>query len=244
MLAELRKYHWDGVMMDDTLTCLSHPTVGDRVVRSPLTRRCTTPPSPSLDHVAGRIKQAGFMAVPNVTVRWNTWRAVMEDWTHYVSGWENECLRQVGPGPQRRPVRRRGLAVEDGDVGGLADRNVPLLAITYSNRDDLAIQTYHRATWLLTWNSPDRRQHLRPPTRPTSTTGPRAPRSRSAPDRDPARRREHRGLAAQLHRRHHAGEPDHAGSSIDVGPGYYRLNGRRVTSVNVPALSGVILRRS
>ena len=34
----------------------------------------------------------------------------------------------------------------------LAARNVPLLAVTYSSATDRAGQTYHRASWLLTWN--------------------------------------------------------------------------------------------
>ena len=146
-----------------------------------------------------------------MTVEWNTWRAVMEDWTHYVSGWENRYFVKWG-------LDRSGARFVGADwqwkmemSAWLADRNVPLLAITYSNRDDLAIQTYHRATWLLTWNGRTGASIFVPyggQRRPLD----RAPRSRSAPTET----RHVVGSTGVWRRNYTAGttlvNPDHAGS--------------------------------
>ena len=43
-----------------------------------------------LSHVAPRIRRAGYLAVPNVSLEWDDWRTALIDWTPYVSGWENE----------------------------------------------------------------------------------------------------------------------------------------------------------
>ena len=152
VIREMRAHDWDGVMMDDVLTYLSHDTVGNKVPRQiPNDGAMYRATEKFLKVVGRKIKRRGFMAVPNITVEWNTWHSVMEDWTRYVSGWENEYFVKWGLGKRDR--------FEGADwewkmkmAEWCADRNVPLLAITYSTEDDVAAQLYHRATWLLTWN--------------------------------------------------------------------------------------------
>jgi hypothetical protein len=152
VLDELRAHDWDGVMLDDTLTYLSHPTVDARVsTQIPDHASMYRATRSFLAHVGPRISNAGYMAVPNVTVEWNTWKSTLTDWSPYVSGWENEFFVKWGLDRQTR--------FEDADwewkmrmAAWCAARRLPLLAITYSSRDDLPTMAYHRATWLLTWN--------------------------------------------------------------------------------------------
>ncbi|MDN4161984.1 putative glycoside hydrolase [Nocardioides abyssi] len=152
VLAELRQHPWDGVLLDDTLTTLSHPTVGGRVsTQIPTDEAMYAATSSFLARVAPRLRRAGHLAVPNVTVAWDTWRSTLQDWSRHVSGWENEYFVKwgLGPGPRfggadwRWKVRMAAWC---------ARRRVPLLAVTYGSRHDRAAQVYHRATWLLTWN--------------------------------------------------------------------------------------------
>lgn len=153
VLDSLRAADWDGVMLDDTLTWLSHPTVNERVsVQIPDDEAQYAATGAFLERVGPAIKQSGFDVVPNVTLAWNNWRATLEDWTPHVSGWENEHFTMWGRGggPRFRDTDDWGWKVEM--AHWLADRDLPLLAVTYSTARDMAAMRFHRATWLLTWN--------------------------------------------------------------------------------------------
>lgn len=152
VLTELRRHPWDGVMLDDTLTTLSHPTVGDRVsTQLPTDRAMYAATESFLRRVGPRLHRAGYLAIPNVTVAWDTWRSTLADWSRHVSGWENEHFVKwaLGRGPRFGGADWRWKARM---AAWCARRRVPLLAVTYGSRGDRAAQTYHRATWLLTWN--------------------------------------------------------------------------------------------
>jgi hypothetical protein len=151
VLAELRAHRWDGVMMDDVLTILSHPTVGDRVsTRIPDDRAQYAATGSFLSRVAPRIRRAGYLAVPNLSIEWDNWRSTLAAWTPYVSGWENEHFTNW-PGQHGRFVGADWRWKLDA-ARWLAARRVPLLAVTYGPAGDRVGQTYHRATWLLSWN--------------------------------------------------------------------------------------------
>ncbi len=244
VLAELQAHGWDGVLMDDTLTYLSHPTVGDRVsTQIPTDRAMYAATESFLRHVAGRIEGAGLLAVPNLTVEWNTWKAVLEDWTPYVSGWEDEYFVKWG-------LDRTGPRFAGQDwlwkmelAAWCADRDVPLLAITYSNRDDVAAQLYHRATWLLTWNGrtgasvfvPDEPDVDHWTVAATVEIG-RPAGSRHVVGDTGVWRRDYTGGTVLVN-------PTSRARWIRLGAGYRRLGGRVVTGARVAPLSGVIVRR-
>ncbi|WP_028642439.1 putative glycoside hydrolase [Nocardioides sp. URHA0020] len=151
VIAELRAHRWDGVMMDDVLTVLSHPTVGGLVsTRLPDDRAQYAATESFLSHVAPRIRRRGYLAVPNLSVEWNNWRSTLTDWTRYVSGWENEHFTNW-PGSSTRFSGADWRWKFDA-ARWLAARRVPLLAVSYGSATDRVGQTYHRATWLLSWN--------------------------------------------------------------------------------------------
>ncbi len=151
VLAELRQHRWDGVMMDDVLTWRSHTTVGDREpTKLPTDAAQYAATESFLSRVAPRIRRAGYLAVPNLTVAWDNWRTTLADWTRYVSGWENEHFTNW-QGDTRRFTGADWRWKLDLSRW-LARRRVPLLAVTYGSADDRVAQTYHRATWLLSWN--------------------------------------------------------------------------------------------
>lgn len=151
VLAELRSDRWDGVMMDDVLTILSHSTVGNRVsTRIPDDRAQYAATGSFLAHVAPQIRRAGYLAVPNVSVEYDNWEKAIPAWTRYVSGWENEHFTNT-PGDSPRFSGADWRWKLDMSLW-LAARDVPLLAVGYGPASDRVRQTYHRATWLLSWN--------------------------------------------------------------------------------------------
>ncbi|HEU5037920.1 MAG TPA: putative glycoside hydrolase [Nocardioides sp.] len=243
VLAELRAHDWDGVLMDDTLTYLSHSTVGGRVsTQIPDDGAMYDATESFLARVDRRIQQAGFLAVPNLTVEWNTWRGVLEDWTPYVSGWENEYFVKWG-------LDRAGARFVGPDwqwktdlAAWCADRDVPLLAVTYSNRDDVAAQLYHRATWLLTWNGRTGASIFVPEESDVDHWTSAA----TVEIGTPAERRHLVGNTGVWRRDYSGGtvlvNPGSQARQVRVGRGYERLGGRAVSGVRVPPLSGVILR--
>jgi putative glycosyl hydrolase-like family 15 (GHL15) protein len=152
VLDELRAHDWDGVMMDDTLTRLSHSVVDDATSpQVPDDAAMYAATTSFLSRVGPQITGAGYLAVPNVTVDEDNWRSTLEEWSPYVSGWEFEYLVKYGLGSD--PL----FGDEDWQwrfdlLSWAADWEVPVLAVTYGTVQDRAAQRYHRATWLLAWN--------------------------------------------------------------------------------------------
>lgn len=152
VVGELQAHDWDGVMMDDVLTRLSHPVFDDAVsTQVPDDDAMYAATDSFLSRVGPQITGAGYLAVPNVTVYEDNWRPTLEEWTPYVSGWEFEYLVKYGFGED--PL----FGDEDWRwrfdmISWAAEYDVPFLAVTYGTSYDEAAQLYHRATWLLAWN--------------------------------------------------------------------------------------------
>lgn len=152
VLSELQAHDWDGVMMDDTLTRLSHSVVDDAVSpQVPDDAAMYASTTSFLSAVGPQITGAGFLAVPNVTVYEDNWRSTLEQWSPYVSGWEFEYLTKYGLGTDV-PFGDQDWQWRFDLISWAAERDVPVLAITYGTSADRAAQRYHRATWLLAWN--------------------------------------------------------------------------------------------
>lgn len=152
VLTELGAHDWDGVMMDDTLTGLSHPVLGDAVSpQVPDDAAMYAATTAFLSQVGPRITDAGYLAVPNVTLDEDNWRSTMQEWSPYVSGWEFEYLVKYGLGSEP-PFGTEDLRWRLDLLVWAAARDVPMLAVTYGTSQDRAAQRYHRATWLLAWN--------------------------------------------------------------------------------------------
>lgn len=240
VLAELRQHDWDGVMMDDVLTWRSHSTFGDRVPTAlPDDAAQYAATTSFLSRVGPRIKAAGYLAVPNVSVEWDNWRTTMADWTRYVSGWENEHFTNWQGDSARFSGAdwqwKHDLAV------WLADRDVPLYAVTYGSASDTVAQTFHRASWLLTWNGRTGASIFVPSELDASHWQPAATRSVGRP----------LGAARQLPngtwiRRFSAGivtvNPTTAPQTTNLG-GTYRRGARRVARIQLaPSTAAILLR--
>ncbi len=243
VLSELSSHDWDGVMMDDVLTTLSHTVVDDRV--------STTIPDDAAMYAATEgflafagpaIKDAGFEVIANVAFQWDDYRAVLEDWTRYVTGWENEYFVKWGLDKRAR------FSGADWNWKMLlsawcAERDVPLLAVTYSAQDDFVAQTYHRATWLLTWNGRTGSSIFVPLEDFTDHWLPRATVDIGRPDGP--RRVVSRG---SVHRRDYTAgvvlvNPSDVRRTVRLGARYRNANGRLVSRVRLAPSSAAILRR-
>ena len=243
VLAELRAHDWDGVMMDDVLTFLSHDVFGNKVsTKIPTDRAMYAASEEFLAESATAIKDAGFMAVPNVAFQWDDWKSVLEDWTPYVSGWENEYFVKWGLGDGDERFSGNDWEWKVRMAEWCAARDVPLLAVTYSTVDDRAAQLYHRASWLLTWNGrtgssifvpeEDFTDHwLSVPTIEIGT--PLGPRYRVE---DGVYRRDYTGGSVLVN-------PTRSRSRASTPGGYRNLRGQRVDSVRLAPTTATILRR-
>ena len=242
VLAELRQHDWDGVMMDDTLTSLSHSTVGDRVsTEIPTDEAMYAATESFLSEVARKIQRKGFLAVPNLTIEYDNWHDTITDWTRYVSGWENEHFVKWGLGEGDRfvgPDWKWKMRM----AAWCAKRDVPLLAITYSTTDDRAAATYHRATWLLTWNGhtgssifvPEEQATNHWLTAPTVRIG-RPDGARHQVGDSGVWRRSYTGGAVVVN-------PTDGTRTVRLGGAYTKLSGRVVTQVTLRSTTAVLLR--
>jgi hypothetical protein len=243
VLTELKAHDWDGVMLDDVLTSLSHTTVGDRVpAKVPTDAAQYADTTAFLAKVGPRLRDAGFLAMPNVAFQWNDWKTILQDWSPYVSGWENEYFVKWGldDSPER---------FDDADwtwkmrlSAWCARNDQPLLAVTYSAKDDRATQVYHRATWLLTWNGHSGASFFVPAENftdhwmniPTTFLG--QPRSRRTHDRTTGvwSRRYSGGLVLV--------NPTREAVTVSLAHTYRTVAGRAVDRVRLKPTTGALLR--
>lgn len=242
VLGELKAHDWDGVLLDDALTTLSHTTFGDRVSpQMPTDAAMYAATDSFLARVGPQLRGAGYAAVANVAFQWDDWRSVLTDWTPYVSGWEDEYFVKWGLGPQARFTGadwRWKMQMS----AWCARRGVPLLAVTYSAADDTAAQLYHRATFLLTWNGRTGASIFVPQEDSTDHWLPRATVEIGRPDGV------RRVVADGVHRRDYTHgtvlvNPTTSARTVAVSGGYRTLAGRPVTSVRLGPASATILRR-
>ena len=243
VLTELRAHDWDGVMMDDVLTTLSHDVFHGRVsTQIPTDRAMYAASEQFLEHSATRIKSAGFMAVPNVAFHWDDWKNVLKDWTPYVSGWENEYFVKWGLSDDEKRFSGNDWQWKVRMAEWCAARDVPLLAVTYSTADDRAAQLYHRASWLLTWNGRTGSSIFVPEedftdhwlAAPTVDIG--LPLGRRYSVGDGVYRRDYTDGSVLVN-------PTSSGSTSATPGGYRSLGGRRVDNVRLAPTSATILRR-
>lgn len=238
---ELRAHDWDGVMLDDVLTELSHTVFDDRVsTRIPDDAAMYAATEKFLAKVGPQLTTAGYEAVTNIAFQWDDWRSVVRDWSPYVSGWENEYFVKWGLGKESR-FTGEDWAWKMRLAAWCARHSMPLLAVTYSTADDLVAQDYHRATWLLTWNGRTGSSIFVPAedftdhwlARPTVDIGrPTGPRQR---------------LAGGIYRREYTRgvvlvNPTGASRRVRLGGSYRTPGGRAVKRVRLDPATASILR--
>ncbi|MBB6627238.1 hypothetical protein H5V45_07875 [Nocardioides sp. KIGAM211] len=242
VLRELRAHDWDGVMLDDVLTELSHTVFDNRVsTRISTDAQMYAATEKFLSRVGPGLQAAGYQAITNIAFQWDDWRSVVEDWSPYVSGWENEYFVKWGLSDDSGRFTGADWEWKMQLAAWCAQRGMPLLAVTYSTTADVASQVYHRATWLLTWNGrtgssifvPDEEFTNHWLSAPTIEIGqPAGPRER---------------LPSGIWRREYAGgmvlvNPSSTAQRIALGRSYRTANGRRVDSVRLAPATASILR--
>ncbi|WP_372728083.1 putative glycoside hydrolase [Nocardioides sp.] len=242
VLHELRSYGWDGVLMDDVLTTLSHDVYDDLVSPTiPDDAAMYAATESFLAAVGPAIRDEGFEVIANVAFQYDDYVDVLEAWTRYVTGWENEYFVKWSLGAAPRFVGA------DWNWKMLmsawcAERDVPLLAVTYSTKADRAAQDFHRATWLLTWNGRTGSSMFVPEEDHTDHWIPRATVEIGTPRGD--RRHLRRGV---WRRNYTEGvvlvNPTGARRVVRLHGRYRKANGRVVTKVRLRPSSGIVLRR-
>ncbi len=243
--SELQANGWDGVMLDDTLSYLSHPTVGGVTSTAiPDDAAMRRSMGSFLDTVGTGLRSAGFLAVPNVTLHWRTWREVITAWTPSVSGWLVEYFVKWGLGPTNARMggsdwaSRLDIVELAQSLGGFA------LPVTYGGAGDRVLQTYHRASWLLAWNG-RAGASIYVPSETDSTHLPQAPRwTLGAPQ---AARYPLNG--GSVWRRDYSGgtvlvNTSQSAQTVALGAAYVTDDGVLVDRVTLPPVSGAVLRSS
>ncbi len=240
-LRDLRRDPWDGVLLDDVLSRLSHSTHRDAT--SPVLPdddAMLAATSSFLAAVGPALATAGYQSLANATdVTDRTWRNVLTGWRGSVTGFAHEFFVKWGT--------TRGTRFGAGDdwtwknrlAAWTARREIPLLAVTYSDRDDRAAQLYHRATWLLTWNGHTGASVFSPSGQWTDHVTRPSTLAVARPKAPPTQR-------DGLHRRRYTGglvlvNPTDAPRTVRLRRAYYTPGGAHVRSIRVPARSGRIL---
>ena len=242
VLTELQTHDWDGVMLDDTLTSLSHPTVGGLTsTQIPDDESMREATASFLSRVGPRLKDAGYLAIPNLTVDPAAWDSVVPDWSPYVSGWETEYFVKWGTDGEPRfegDLWRSRLDM----AAWCADHHVPLLAVTYGSAEDTETQKYHRATWLLAWDGTTGASVFVPEQPDAGLWQARANTDIGRPAGPRTR------LANGVYLRPYSGgivvvNPTSATRAVDLGGTYQRVRNQPITSVRLAPATAVMLRR-
>lgn len=242
VLSEVRTNGWDGVMLDDTVSYLSHPTVGDVVgTQIPTDAAQLEAMSSFLATVGPGLTSAGFLAVPNVTLSWQNWRAVLDRWSPHVSGWLLEYFIKWGLTSDYPRMGGDDWASRLEIVERAQELGRFVLAVTYGSAADTDLQAYHRASWLLAWDGRGGASVYVPSETATphvmsaAMTDVGAPRGRRYAVRGGAVwRRDFTAGTALVN-------PGLTRQIVDLGDSFRDAAGRRVGRVILPPVSGAVL---
>jgi hypothetical protein len=240
--AELRRYGWDGVMIDDANVSPRWHTGSRTVARYPTDAAWAAATKSFLARVGPALKQAGFLVLPNIYTDWPNGPQVWQDWLQYTSGGVQEYWTKWGTGNGQQfsdadwLYRQQFLSLTQ-SLGKI------YLGITYAPLSDVRSQRYARASFLVDWDGASSALVFEP-------TGPAQP--AFAPEwtadiGQPAGPRKHVG--ASVWKREYTGGlalvniAKSSAQTVDLGGSYLTPEGVPVTSLTLGPTTGIVLRR-
>jgi Hypothetical glycosyl hydrolase family 15 len=148
VLGELRRYGWDGVMLDDVMPYPNWHLNGRTLAKYPTIPSYTAATRSFLARVCSGVVAGGFLALPNIgstsPENWRDWirlcsGAVQEYWTK----WGQDATMHFGGSDWTE--RQRFLQITQ-------EENRIFLGVTYAPHTDFRSMRYARANFLLDWN--------------------------------------------------------------------------------------------
>jgi Hypothetical glycosyl hydrolase family 15 len=232
VLAELRRYRWDGVFLDNACMDCSFYFPGKRMQEYPSQASYQAATRSFLARVGPRLKAEGFLVLPGIQshpVLATT--ALWADWTQFTSGGVHQYWMRWGNGVSFGGSYWLQLQ----ETFELMQRQGKLF-LTGTPADDAASMRWGRASFLLGWNGgpagygagnwhPEWTVEIGTPSGPRYQVG-------------TAWRREYTGGTAI------ANISDSANQTVTLGGTYLLPDGSPTSSVTLPPLSGLVLRRS
>jgi hypothetical protein len=144
---------WDGVMVDDALTRLSHPTVAGSVARQiPDDQAQLAATGTFLGAVGSSLLAKHLLVVPNASVTWDNYASVYRRWASVVSGWLFEYWAKWGLDDSYPRFTGPDLQLRLDIMTLVQGTGRFLVPVTYSGSSSTATQVYHRAAFLLVWD--------------------------------------------------------------------------------------------
>lgn len=193
VVADVKKFGADGVMMDDVNAAFGyHLPSGRTLAKYPTDAKWAAAQESFLHNVMPQLHQAGVQAIANIMEPWSpTWEPLWKRWVSAVDGVMFEYWSKYG---HDSTVPRQG----DGDwawqmqkADDIAAAGRIFFPVTYGATNDLASQTYARASFLLAWDGGAAGQAWSPtnadtdawsPAAAVSVGQPTGPRTEVAPD--------------------------------------------------------------
>jgi|GEM_PF-4931772 len=144
---------WDGVMVDDALTRVSHFTVGGATAWPTVTDQSQFKATRAfLAKVGPGLQARRLLVVPNASVTWSNYSDVYTGWAPYVDGWLFEYWAKWGPDSSYPVFLGADVQLRLQMLETVQSTSKFLLPVTYAGRDDIPTQVYHRALFLLGWD--------------------------------------------------------------------------------------------
>jgi hypothetical protein len=241
--AELRRYGWDGVMIDDADMSPRWHTGSRTIARYQTDAAWTAATKSFLARVGPALKQSGFLVLPNIYTEWPHGPGVWQDWLQYTSGGVQEYWTKWGTGTDQQfsdvdwTYREQFLSLTQ-------SLDKIYLGITYAPLSDVRSQRYARASFLIGWNGASSAlvfQPTGPQAQPafapewTADIGrPAAPKTQLGPT---VWKREYTdGLAL-------VNIAKSSAKTVDLGGSYLTPEGVPVTSLTLQPTTGIVLRR-
>jgi hypothetical protein len=233
VLAELRRYGWDGVFIDNT--DVDHDDMyfpGKQMREYPTQPAYQAATRSFLARVGPRLTSAGFLVLPNIQSHPTlVTPALWADWTQFTSGGVHQYWMRWGNGHSFGGDYWLQLQ-ETFEQQQRAGK----VFLTGTPADDAASMRWGKASFLLGWNGgpagygagnwhPEWTIDIGTPTGPRYQVG-------------TAWRREYTGGTAI------ANPSERQAQAVALGAAYLHPDGSPVSSVTLPPLSGMVLRRS
>jgi Hypothetical glycosyl hydrolase family 15 len=150
VIADLRRYGWDGVMVDNAIV---DPTYylepGASIPKYPTVRRYRQATARFLRSVGPRIRSAGFGVVPNIGGGDASPR-LLARWARHTTGFQREHWSRFGS--DGAPLGGWNWTRQMSQMDAIESRHKTWFAVTRGSSSETELMRYAEASFLLAWN--------------------------------------------------------------------------------------------
>ncbi|MDQ1703851.1 MAG: hypothetical protein QOF18_217 [Frankiaceae bacterium] len=243
VIAEVKNYGLDGVMMDDVdMHTGGHLASGTTLAKYPTDAAYARANESFLANVGPQLHAAGVLGVANIAFRWNpNWEAPYKQWLTEVDGVLMEFWMKPGQDSTFARFGDNDWTYQMQQAADVLAAGKMFLPLTYGAMSDATTQAYARASFLLAWDGGRSSDVWVPSTNGQDPWSPEVSAAVGAPTGSSHQ------LASGVWQRSFTGgvvlvnSSQSATRTVSLGGSFVTAAGRTVTSLSMAPMTGAVL---